>query len=183
MKLRPLTMHMALGLSLLLMPGVSTRADEKNPGVSLMLSKVAARRDSKGTDFHCQVTIDNHTGKEIAVTSNFFSVFDGLELVVTNIDGKVLKQQPYTFHQSPFTPNGREFILKRGKTKKSIVFPVTSFGMVGQSLKVRLVGTLPGSSYKRILSTATMGLTVTGSAKDQKRETTTRVVLLTPGVT
>jgi len=149
-------MHLALGLSLLLVSGVSTRADEKNPGVSLMLSKVAARRDSQVTDFHCQVTIDNRTGKEIAVTSSFFSVFDGLELVVTNIDGKVLKQQSYTFHQSPFTPDGRKFILKRGKTKKSIVFPVTSFGMVGQSLKVRLVGTLPESSYKRILSTDTI---------------------------
>ena len=156
MKLRPLTMHLTLGLSLLLVSGVSTRADEKNPGVSLMLSKVAALRDSKGTVFHCQVTIDNHTGKEIAVTSNFFSVFDGLELVVTNIDGKVLKQQPYTSHQSPFASDGREFVLKRGKTKKSIVFPVRSFGMVGQSLKVRLVGTLPGSSYKRILSTDTI---------------------------
>ena len=156
MKLRRLTRHFALGLSLLLVSGVSTRADEKNPGVSLMLSKVAARRDSEGTGFHCQVAIDNHTGNEIAVTSNFFTVFDGLELVVTDIDGKVLKQQPYTFHQSPFTPDGREFILNRGKTKRSIVFPVTSFGMVGQSLRVRLVGTLPGSSYKRILSTDTI---------------------------
>ena len=161
MKLRPLTMHLTLGLSLLLVSGVSTRADEKNPGVSLMLSKVAARRDSKGTDFHCQVTVDNHTGKEIAVTSNFFSVFDGLELVVTNIDGKVLKQQAYTSHQSPSTLDGREFILKRGTTKKSIVFPMTSFGIVGQSLKIRLVGTLPGSSYKRILSTATIRTVIT----------------------
>ena len=33
------------------------------------------------------------------------------------------------------------------------------------------------------LSLVLLSLTVTGSAKDQKREATTKVVLLTPGVT
>jgi hypothetical protein len=155
MELRPLTMQIALCLSVLL-SGALTYANDDKAGVSLMLSNVSAERDPQDTLFHCEVTIDNHTGKEITVTSNFHSAFDGLELVVTNVHGKVLKQQPYTSHQSPFASDGREFVLKRGKTKKSIVFPVRSFGMVGQSLKVRLVGTLPGSSYKRILSTDTI---------------------------
>ena len=44
--------------------------------------------------------------------SNFGSVFDGLELVVTTAEGKVVAQQGYTFHQAPFAPPGRRFPLK-----------------------------------------------------------------------
>ena len=141
---------------LAMLVGNASRADEQKPGVSLILSKVTAERWEQETVFRCQVTLDNDTSQDLSVISNFYSAFDGLELVVTNAHGKVLLQQHYLSHQSPSTPDGREFVVKRGKTTDTIVFPVRSFGTVGDSIRVRVVGTLPRSSYRRILSTDTI---------------------------
>ena len=66
-------------------------SDENDSGISLQLSQVSAEHRSNDTIFRCQVAIDNDTKKDITVTSNFYSVFDGLELIVTNTDGKILK--------------------------------------------------------------------------------------------
>jgi len=129
---------------------------EPKPIVSLILSKVTAERSGDDTLFRCEVSLDNATGKELSVRSNFFSAFDGLEVVVTTTDGKTLAQQTYIFHQSPFAPPGREFVLKKGSTAKTLAFPVQAFPGDVKVVKVRVVGTLPGSSYQRILSTETI---------------------------
>lgn len=154
--MKSLNMAVCLFLALTSLPimEAATSADE-TPRVSLYLTHVSAHETQHGTRFRCKVKIVNDTGKRLSVTSNFHSVFDGLELVVTDVDGKLLRQRPYTFHQSPFTSDGREIPLARGKTEADIVFPISNFGMVGQPLKIRLVGTLPGSSYSKILSTET----------------------------
>ncbi len=130
------------------------------PAVSLLLVKATADRWDKDVLFQCEVTLDNALGKETTVRSNFSSVFDGLELVVTTMEGKVIAQQGYTFHQSPFAPPGRTFALKQGKTTKTLVFPITGIPAEIRTLKVRLVGTLPGSTFDRILSSETLTLEV-----------------------
>ena len=158
--------HVPFSIALVLMLGVTAGADEdRRPKVSLVLSKVSAERTQHDALFRCDVVLENDTGGKLAVTSNFFSAFDGLELVVTNKEGIVLVQQPYTFHQSPSTSDGRQFALPPGKTKESLVFPVRSFGTTGETVKVRLVGMLPGSSFNQILSTDTLPVVIAGKSQ------------------
>src|SRR5262245_54273886 len=78
--------------------------DDPDPTVSLVLTAVSAERYNSETVFRCEVILDNSTGRELRVLTTFGSVFDGLELVVTNKVGKTLVRQPYTYHQAPFSP-------------------------------------------------------------------------------
>src|SRR4051812_3343343 len=94
----------------------SSLAGEPKPMVSLKLSKPSAERDGNRTRFRCEAILDNATGRDLTVRSHFNSAFDGLELVVTSKDGKILAQQSYTYHQSPVSPKERDFILKKGDT-------------------------------------------------------------------
>jgi hypothetical protein len=126
--------------------------DAVTPPVSLVLTGASAQQREQDVFFTCDATLDNATGKELTVRSSFSSVFDGREVVVTTREGKVLAQQGYTFHQSPFSPPGRDFTLKRGRTSSTLVFPVRGLPAEVKALKVRLVGTLPGSEYPLILS-------------------------------
>ena len=136
--------------------------DARRPRVSLILSKVTAERHDNGDLwFHCDVVLDNETGDLLPVKSNFGSAFDGLEVVVTNAEGKVLIQQPYTYHQSPYSAKaGRTFQLRRGRTKTTLLFPISKFGESDQPIKVRIVGTLPESPFHGILSTDTLKVAV-----------------------
>jgi hypothetical protein len=144
--------------------GMTSFADDSVPAVSLLLSKASAELRGQDTLFRCEVVLDNATGRDLAVWSNFSSAFDGLEVVVTNPKGKVLAQQGYTFHQSPFAPPPREFPVKQGRTVRTLVFPVAGLSKAASSLKIRLVGTLPGSGYERILSSETLAIEVKESA-------------------
>src|SRR5262245_13867021 len=118
----PLT---ALSLAAILVSaGSPSRADEPKPAVSLLLPKASAEQNELDTLFRCEVVLDNATGKDLTVRSQFSSAFDGLELVVTTAEGKMLAQQPYTFHQAPFAPPERDFILKQGKTAATLKFPI-----------------------------------------------------------
>ena len=139
---------------------LASPAADPQPAVSLLLDKVSAERRERDIYFTCDVTLDNELGRELAVRSNFFSAFDGLEIVVTTPEGKVLAQQAYSFHQSPFTATGRIFPLKKGKTAGTLLFPVGGLSADVRALKVRLVGTLPGSGYERILSSETLAVEV-----------------------
>jgi len=129
---------------------------EGKPAVSLLLSKATAERREQDTLFRCDAVLDNATGNDLTVRSNFSSVFDGLELVVTTTEGKILAQQGYTWHQSPFAPPGRSFKLKQGPTQGALGFPLRDLPVETKTLKVRLVGTLPGSDYRHILSSETL---------------------------
>ena len=173
MKFHQSAAWVVLALGILMIGDASAFADDSDARVSLMLSAVSAEKRADDTLFRCDVAIVNDTENVLTVSSNFYSAFDGLELVVTDADGKTIKQQPYTSHQSPFTHKGRQFPLKRGKTQTSLAFPISSFNNAGQILKVRLVGTLPGSTYTRILSTETLQLAVSkrpNRTKQQSRE-------------
>jgi len=139
---------------------MTVTAGEPEPNVSLILSKASVAQLELDVLFRCEVSLDNAVGKELTVRSNFYSAFDGLELVVTNREGKTLVQQPYIFHQSPFAPAGREFALKEGTTKATLGFPVQGLPRDAKVVKIRLVGTLPGSGYQRILSTETIDVKI-----------------------
>src|SRR4051812_43732940 len=85
----------------------SSFAGEQKPMVSLNLSKPLADRAANRTWFRCEAILDNSTGRDLTVRSHYNSAFDGLELVVTTKDGKILAQQRYTDHQSPISPKER----------------------------------------------------------------------------
>ena len=132
---------------------------EQKPTVSLLLSRASAERWERAIFFRCAAVLDNGSGKDLTVRSNFSSAFDGLELVVTTADGKVLAQQGYTYHQSPYAL-GRKFTLKPGRTEEELRFPVGGLPGDVKTFKVRLVGTLPGGEYQRILSSETVEVKV-----------------------
>lgn len=143
----------------------SPKTDGKVSVVSLEMRNVSAEYGEDIIFFHADVTIDNAIGRDLAVRSNFYSVFDGLQLVVTSAEGKILAQRGYTSHQSPATPWGRDFPLNQGKTEGTLVFPIDGFPKDVRSLKVRLVGPLRGSGYDGILSSESIVVEV----KDRPR--------------
>lgn len=147
-----------LGLAALLAVGSSAVGEERKM-VSLLLTKASAKRDTDDVLFRCDAVLDNTTGKDLTVRSPFFSAFDGLELVVTTPDGKVLAQQQYIRHQSPYGPL-RDFTLRPGRNEDLLVFPMRGLPADGKAFKVRLVGTLPRSGYDRILSSETLEVQV-----------------------
>lgn len=137
--------------------GLPVVGQEQKPGVSLILSKASVQTMEKEIHFRCAVVLDNATGKDITLRSTFSSIyFDGLELVITTQEGKTLVQQPYISHQSPLAPQGLEATLKPGKIEGTLVFPIRGLPGGEKVVKVRLVGTLPGGEYERILSTETL---------------------------
>ena len=139
---------------------LTSSAADPEPTVSLLLLKGSAERWGQDIHFRCEVVLDNDTGRDLAVRSNFTSVFDALQIVITTPVGKVVAQQGYSFHQSPFAPPGRDFPLKKGKTEGTLLFPVGGLSADVRALKIRLVGTLPGSGYERILSSETLAVEV-----------------------
>ena len=100
-------------LAVLLGRYCSVIGQEDQPFVSLLLPKASAERGEHEVLFRCDAILDNATRKDLAVHSAFFSAFDGLTLVVTGLDGKVLAEQGYTYHQSP-SSTGRAFPLRPG---------------------------------------------------------------------
>jgi hypothetical protein len=136
-------------------------AADPEPLVSLLISKVTAKPVGPDILVTCEVTIDNDTGRDLTVRSGFFSTFDGLEIVVTNREGKVLTQKAYMEHQAVYKLfDGRDFPLNQGKTVKELKFPLDDLPKGTRSLRVRLVGTLPGSTKKRILSSETLAVEI-----------------------
>src|SRR5262245_46502362 len=148
-----------LALAILLGANCPAIGQEDKPLVSILLSKASAERTEHHILFCCDAILDSAAREDLTVRSGFSSAFDGLELVVTTPDGKLLAQQGYTHHQSPFS-TGRTFPLKPGRTEKTLVFPIHDLPAEVKSLKVRLVGTLPGSEYRRILSSETLEIKV-----------------------
>jgi hypothetical protein len=125
-----------------------------------LYTEALTKSDEVETLFSCEASLVNETGTDLTTRSHFYSEFDGLELVVTTREGITLAQQPYLWHQSPYTRFPREFKLKKGATTKVIVFPVRELPHNTEVVKVRLVGHLPGCEYKRFLSSETLELKI-----------------------
>ena len=141
-------------LGLLVISG-SAAAQEKNEksAVTLTLTRV------RGVEFFdgpkkvhdvilaCDVIIDNQTGEELTVFSNFYSAFDGLSIVLLK-DGKEVRKQSYLQHQSPLSPKERPYVLKRGKNEMDMRFPIIEAPVDWTGLEVKVFGNLPGSKFE-----------------------------------
>jgi RNA polymerase sigma factor (sigma-70 family) len=136
-------------------------AYEKPKRVSLVLSKASAERRDKDVLFRCEAILDNATGKELSWQTSFVSTFPGLGLVVTDKDGRELAQE-FSSQQSTgdyIVPILSNYVLKQGNTPVRLVFAVELPREV-KVVKVRLLGALPGSNYKHLLSSDTLELTL-----------------------
>src|SRR5262249_23322293 len=147
----------------------------QEPKVKLTLLKASAERiiddevinGQRAEQFfiRCQAVLDNSTGSKLKVRTNFGSAFDGLEVVVTDVKGKVLVRRGYTEHQSP-SAFDKEIPLKVGKTEGELRFlELKALPKGVKKVKIRLVGTLPGSKFKGKLSSNTVEVAVKAGAK------------------
>ena len=111
--------------------------------------------DQKGKEVQyaliaCDLEVDNQTGEDLTVQSNFFSALDYLTLQLLRGD-KVVAEERFTSHLSPSTSDGKPFVLKQGKTRDQLRFPVRLPPKDWAGLQIRLVGSLPGSNFKGAL--------------------------------
>jgi hypothetical protein len=143
-----------------------TALAQKEAGfASLILTSVSAERNSDEVTFTCGLKIDNETGADLAVQSSFRTPFGDLELVVTDLKGKVLSQQPHSYHLSAMHKERRPVTLKRGETETKLRFEIVGFPR-DEIVKVRVVGTFPGSAYKRICSSETIEVSIDESLRN-----------------
>jgi hypothetical protein len=119
--------------------------------VTLTLAKVSVKRFEKEVLFICDVVIDNRTGAELTVMSNFHSAFDGLELVVLDETGRKLAQQSYLQRQSIYSLEPRKFPLKVGENRRELRFPVSRLPEPRKEYRVQLLGRLLQSDFGGIL--------------------------------
>jgi hypothetical protein len=154
----PLAAFFLLGiLSLVARP---LAAYEPSSKVSLAVWKASAKRDNDYVHFRFKASLNNATGKDLTVRTNFGSAFGGLTPEVRSEKGKTLALQSCTYHQSPFAPPGREFTLKKGITKGKLVFPIHDFPGDAQVVKVYLSGTLPGLGAQYVFFAKPIELTI-----------------------
>jgi hypothetical protein len=133
-----------------------SRAEEQKQAVVLDLLKATAERlDSGAVLLCCTATLKNNSGVELQVRTNFFSVFDGMFLLVLGESGEKLLQQPYIYHQSPYSPHGRDLPLKTGETRGTLCFPV-DLPKETRSVRLLLVGFLPGCDRSGLLCSGSM---------------------------
>ena len=63
-------------------------------------------------------------------------------------DGKTVGEQHYLAHQSPASPDPRPFVLKKGRNEKDVRIDFRLPPEDWAKLQARLVGGLPGSTFK-----------------------------------
>jgi hypothetical protein len=111
---------------------------------TLAIAEIDAVRQAGGLQVSCRATFRNLTSEPIGVRTNFSSVFDGLNVVVSAADGTELKRQAYVHHQSPQAPDGVPLELPVGETTQRLLFPLETFPAGISGVRVRLEGGLPG---------------------------------------
>ena len=117
------------------------------PRVALALaSATAERQDSGDLLVRCSATLRNDTGRELAVRTNFHSVFDGMTIVLLRPDSTELARQAYIYHQSPYARD-QTIPLPPGPTTEELVFPLSELSEALDGVTARLEGGLPGTAF------------------------------------
>ena len=134
-------------------------ASPPNGGVSLSITSATAQRKPDMLDLWCDAALDNHTDAPLVVTSNCSSAFDGLTLLVRDANDRLLAQQSFLAHQSP-RQDGLHFTLRVGRNTHHMGFPLFTLTNAPSTLRLQLVGTLPGSGYQAGLTSQVFRVTV-----------------------
>lgn len=130
-------------------PKTASGSEKSAEHVSMVLS--SASFAPKESEVRCKVTLVNDTGTEQIVQSVLDgpSVYDYMELVITDKNGIVQRQICYWFHRDPsFSSKTKEPTLARGETAGTLIFPLENLDSLPSVIKVRLVGTLPEASIE-----------------------------------
>jgi hypothetical protein len=149
--------RLVLALSLVWLTGGCPRGGPPQPGpagpeaavagVRLVLASATAERWANGDVLvRCTATLQNDTGRELDVRTNFHSAFDGLTLVLLRPDGTELARQAYDFHQSPYAED-QAIPLPPGATTEELRFPLVGLPGELDGVVVRLEGGLPGTEF------------------------------------
>ena len=148
-------LSLALNGSLLL-------AEMPNELTRLTLAKATVERSGTDITFCCKAVLINKTNSVLKVKSTCYSAFDGLELVIFGNEGELLLRQLYVYHQSPFSSDGRWFLLKRGENRKELRFPILAKNIPKDTkrLRVLLLGTLRDSQFQGILCSNMVSVTL-----------------------
>lgn len=154
-----LAMGGAAGCSTRGAPAAKPRPPVKSTPVSLVLLKADAAWGEDHLAVTCDVALRNASGSPLKVVSSCSSAFDGLAIVVMTSDGKELRRQGYSWHQSPYSTR-RTFELPVGWTEKRLVFVFRDIKERHEQLKVKLVGGLPGTPYESGLASNTVSASV-----------------------
>jgi len=128
-------------------------------GVSLSIVSATAKREEDVLSVSCYAALDNRTGAPLSVSSYFFSAFDGLSLAVYDDHDGFLYQQSFLSHQSPWGP-ARPFTLYPGRTRERMCCPMAPLANAPNTLRLRLVGRLPGSAYTGSVTSQVYRVTV-----------------------
>jgi hypothetical protein len=128
----------------------------------MILSSASLGPEGSGFEISCTVTLINDTGADLVVHSGCAvpTIYDSIELVVTDCNGIVQVQMPFSYHKSPRVNTYGEATLPRGATTGVVSFPFREANSFPKDIRVRLVGTLPDSGYSKICSSETVKVTV-----------------------
>lgn len=151
-------------MTAVLLAALATAAPPPPPRLELRLVGVEASRLGKQTLIACRVELENRTGRELKVRSNFGSAFDALHVVVRDADGKELARQSVAAHQSPFAPPGRLFPVPPGATAAR-VGALLDLPADARNLRVMVYGALPESGFDDLLLTDVRPVTVREKAE------------------
>ena len=117
------------------------------PPIALAIERASAENTAHGLHVSCDAVLQNDTGAPIEVRTNFASVFDGVSVVVSRESGEELSRRAYIHHQSPYSPGDRPIPLQIGSTRQSLLFPIDGLRVDSRSVRVKLVGGLPGTTF------------------------------------
>lgn len=130
--------------------------------VQLKLTTARAEPKEKGVLFRCEAVLINNTTEVLNVKSGYYSAYDGLHLVVLGEDGKRLAQSWYIKYKSPYSAEGRLFPLEKGENRKLLTFHVDGLPKDLKTVKVLLVGTLPGQEYRGVFCSDAVSVSLQG---------------------
>lgn len=147
--------HLANALAVLLAAGCLS---QPRGAVSLTIGHAMAQGEPDMLFVECDTALDNETGTSLFVSTDFYCAFDGLELVIRNDRGAILKQQPYIWHQSRNSAR-RQYTLQIGRNAKVMRFPIV-LANAPSTLRLQLVGALPGSVYSGGVTSQVVGVAV-----------------------
>lgn len=140
---------------------IETAVPSRAAGLTMRVDQVRAVLWEGGdTHFAFDITLNNSSGRDLKVRTNFHSALDALDMVVTDTDGKLLVRRGYTYHQSPASQNGSEKVLPNGISKAQMLFPISDFGTAGQQVHVQLIGLIDAKGFSQSISSKKLRVTI-----------------------
>jgi hypothetical protein len=128
-------------------PEVAWQEPEEKTSAPLrvFIDGASIEQSGDGARFAIEARVDNG-GADVAMQTNFASVFDGFTLVVARQDGSVLARQAYVAHQSPYAED-RALTIARGTSRQRLVFPLVEWPHEPGGLVVSLEGGFRGTKW------------------------------------